>query len=125
MADDYFVLSYLWVSVIMSINTGLFCCVTRWNWQSDEFAKLTAAGSDPNIDKISRNIGIVAAAGWILVNLRIYYMATHSSKWRCRWAKVVQAATEEDIDSYTEHQDDELVNKDTGKLDKDKMGKLD
>jgi hypothetical protein len=117
LADKYFVLSYLWVAVLTTINTVLFICVTHWDWTSDEYS------SDPNIDEISSSIGYGLSLAWLVLNLSICRMARAGAK-RTSWEKVVQEATREDEDAFIENQDDGLVNR-NGELDSTKLGQLD
>ena len=120
LADKYFVLSYLWVTVLTAINTVLYICVTHWNWTSDEYE---LDSSDPNIDDISSKIGYGLSCTWLVLNLSICWMARAGAK-RTSWKKVVQEATRKDEDAFIENQNDGLVNN-KGELDGLKLGQLD
>ena len=145
MADYYFVLSFFWVSVLMSINTALFCCVTRWNWipLANEIPVMDAGGksptldadgksifrNDPNIDIISSFIGIAFAVSWSIVNVFFAHQALKGGWFSCTkrtpWKKVVDDTTAEQVDSYTEYEDEHFVTKETGLLDPKKVKNLD
>ena len=133
-ADYYFVLSFFWVSVLMSINTALWCCATRWNWMAT-FPILDVDGNptgafhnDPNIDEISSFVGIFLGACWIIVNAFFANQALKGGWFKCTkrtpWKIVVERTTEEDVDSYTEFEDPDFVN-DKGLLEPRKVNNLD